>query len=87
MVYKLSCHNRKPYVDFFEVGLAWTQEGARVVLTQKNVMSKSCQFDLRLREAGCQGCKWQVDSDPRDGTGVWRVPALPVIEPAKKEIQ
>lgn len=76
----VKCKNRKPFLDEIEVQIGWHADGRRKTELRKNPMSKSCQFDLRLTQAGCQGCIWQVERDPRDGPDVRRVD--PLISPA-----
>lgn len=77
----LNCHNREPYLDEIEVEVALHADGRPIKQVYVNRMSKSCQYDLRLLEPGCQGCKWQKERDPRDGPEVqWMapIPAPPV---------
>lgn len=72
----IKCKDRAPFVDQVEVQVGWYPDGRRKVEIRVNPMSKSCQFDLRLSQPGCQGCKWQVERDLRDGPGVSRLNEL-----------
>ena len=67
---KVKCKNRPPYADFIEDEVGFDRNGNPIVRIIQNRMTKSCQFDLRLSQPGCQGCRWQTERDPRDGPGV-----------------
>lgn len=69
----VKCKDRAPFVDLVEVQVGWHSDGRRKMESRVNPMSKSCQFDLRLSQPGCQGCKWQSERDPRDGLAVQRI--------------
>ncbi|ABM96871.1 hypothetical protein [Methylibium petroleiphilum] len=62
----VKCFDRAPYKDTVEVQSGWHPDGRRLMVTIPNPMSKSCRYDLKLEEPGCQGCRWQREDDPRD---------------------
>lgn len=62
----VKCKDRAAYLDTIDVQDGWTEDGRRRMVTIPARNSKSCHFDLRETDPGCQGCKWQKQQDPRD---------------------
>lgn len=60
------CSNREPYVDSYDVQDGWHEDGRRRMMRIENINSKSCKFDLRDTQPGCQNCRWQHVDDLRD---------------------
>lgn len=61
----VKCHNRPPFLDSYETH-GVDRDGKVFITVIKNVMSKSCKLDSKLIQPGCQGCRWQLEDDPRD---------------------
>jgi hypothetical protein len=57
------CYNRRTYDETVEVQDGWTIDGQRKMKTVPFRMSHLCNYDNKLTDAGCQGCKWQTIND------------------------
>lgn len=60
------CKDRPAFRDHVEVQDGWYPDGRRRMAIVPVPMSKSCRFDKRHEEPGCQGCRWQLNDDARD---------------------
>jgi hypothetical protein len=60
---KPACFNRKPFLNYLEVQIGWTDDGRRIMAYTPDEMSKGCQQHGALGEAtlnmwDCTGCPW-----------------------------
>lgn len=63
---QIRCKDRPAFRDTILVQDGWTDDGARHMKRIPSTNTKSCLFDLRASQIGCQGCKWQFAGDLRD---------------------
>lgn len=54
-----SCYNRKPFLESVTVQSGWTLDGRRTTKEIPFRMSRHCEYDERMTDAGCEGCCWQ----------------------------
>lgn len=62
----VGCKNRPPYQDTYVMKPGLNDLGQQTGKVMQNRMTKSCMYDNKLTEPGCQGCWWQTNLDPRD---------------------